>query len=85
MDERIILDFLRYPSASLVEFGLTLVNLTWQEQLALDLCGRKHMTQERAAEQAGYSVDAVQKWYRSGMRKLGVAWSGQEWIQKIVG
>ena len=84
MDERLILAFLRYPSAPLVDFGMTLANLTWQEQLALELCGRKHMTQERAAEQAGYSVDAVQKWYRSGMKKLGVVWDGQAWIKKIL-
>lgn len=84
MDDRMILAFLRYPSAPLVDFGLTLVNLTWQEQMALDMCGRKHMTQERTAEQAGYSVDAIQKWYRSGMKKLSVAWDGQEWIKKIV-
>lgn len=84
MEEEDVKRFLRYPSAALVEFALALANLTWQEELALNLCGRKGMTQERAAEQAGYSVDTVQRWYRSGIKKLCAAWSGQDWILKVL-
>ncbi len=80
MKEETVIAFLRYPVAGLVDYALSIANLTWQEELAVTLCGRKHMTQERAAEQAGYSVDAVQKWYRAGIRKLCTAWSGSEWI-----
>lgn len=79
-----IVAFLRYPSKPLVDFALTLANLSWQEALALDLCARKRMTQEKAAEQVGYSVDAVQKWYRAGIRSLQVAWSDCEWIRKVI-
>lgn len=84
MDGHSVVSFLRYPSSALVDFALTLVNLTWQEALAIDMCGRKHMTQEAAAENAGYSVDAMQKWYRAGINKLIVEWSGHEWIKKVI-
>jgi len=84
MSESDITAFLRYPSAQLVDYALTLVNLTWQERTAVTLCGRQHYTQEQAAEQAGYSVDAMQKWYRAGMKKLLAEWSGHVWIKKLI-
>lgn len=83
MNEETVIKMLRYPSAALVDFALSLANLSWQEETAISLCGRKRMTQERAAENAGYSVDAMQRWYRAGIKKLAAAWSGQEWIEKI--
>lgn len=83
MTEEKALKFLRYPVAALVEFALSLVNLTWQEELALNLCGRRQLTQEKAAESAGYSVAAIQRWYRAGMKKLVAAWSGHEWIDRL--
>lgn len=84
MNENKILEFLRCPASSLVDLAIEMANLTWKESLAIQLCGRQAMTQERAAEKAGYSVDAMQKWYRSGMNKLIKLWSGVWWIQKIV-
>lgn len=75
--------FLRCPSAPLVNLAVEMANLTWKEQLAVDLCGRRAMTQEKAAEEAGYSVDAVQRWYRLGIKKLCSAWSGIWWIEKL--
>lgn len=84
MSESDITAFLRYPSAQLVDYALSLVNLTWQERTAITLCGRQRYTQEQAAEQAGYSVDAMQKWYRAGMKKLLAEWSGYSWIQKLI-
>lgn len=83
MNEETVIKMLRYPSAALVDFALSLANLSWQEETAISLCGRKRMTQERAAESAGYSVDAMQRWYRAGIKKLAAAWSGQDWIEKI--
>lgn len=85
MQEKTVKMFLQYPSAPLVTFAIDhYANLTWQESLAIDLCGRKHYTQEKAAEESGYSVDAMQKWYRSGIRKLTIAWSDASWIEKLV-
>lgn len=84
MSEDTVIAFLRYPVAGLVDYALSIANLSWQEETAITLCGRKRMTQERAAEQAGYSVDAMQKWYRAGIKKLCSAWSGSEWITLLV-
>lgn len=83
MNEDKIILFLRCPASSVVNLALEMANLTWKETLAIDLCGRKAKTQERAAEESGYSVDAVQKWYRSGIKKLSKAWDGVWWIQKL--
>lgn len=84
MREAEVVAFLRYPSKPLVDFALTLANLPWQEEQAINLCGRKRMTQEQAAEHLDRSVDAVQKWYRAGIRSLQVAWSDCEWIKKVI-
>ena len=83
MNEDKIVSFLRCPAASVVDLALEMANLTWKETLAIDLCGRKAKTQERAAEESGYSVDAIQKWYRSGIKKLSRAWGGVWWVQKL--
>ena len=84
MTEETVKRFLRYPSKPLVEFALSMVNLTWQEETAITLCGQRRMTQEKAAEKADCSVDAMQRWYRSGLEKLTRAWAGSEWMSKIV-
>lgn len=83
MEESKILEFLRCPASALVDLALEMANLTWKESLAIDLCGRRAKTQERAAEESGWSVDAIQKWYRSGIKKLSQSWNGVWWIQKI--
>ena len=69
MKESSIVRLLRAPDIELVDFAIRRANLTWKEALAVDLCGRRGYTQESAAEHAGYSVDAMQKWYRSGIAK----------------
>lgn len=84
MDEGRVIAFLRCPASSLVDLAVGMANLTWKEDVAVRLCGRQAMTQERAAESAGCSVDAMQRWYRSGIRKLQEAWSGVWWIDKII-
>lgn len=63
---------------------MSLANLSWKEETAIRLCGRRQMTQERAAEDAGYSVDAMQRWYRAGIKKLMAAWGGLDWIVKVI-
>ena len=67
-----------------MDFALSLVNLDKREMAAIDLCGRKAYTQEEAAEHLDRSVDAVQKWWRSGMKKLKAEWSSRWWITKIL-
>lgn len=83
MDEDDIVRFLRCPASPVVDLAVEMANLTWKEHTAIDLCARKGMTQERAAESAGYSVDAMQRWYRSGIKKLTTAWGGVWWINRL--
>lgn len=83
LDEDVVLKFLRCPSTAVVELALSMANLTWREELAINLCGRKGKTQEKAAEEAGYSPDAMQKWYRSGIKKLCINWAGVWWVQSL--
>lgn len=84
MNEEKIIAFLRCPASAVVDLALAMANLTWKEETAITLCGKQAKTQERAAEEAGFSVDAMQRWYRSGIKKLSVAWSGIWWIDKMI-
>lgn len=84
MDEKEVLKFLRCDSAPLVDFALSMANLTYKEELAVTLCGRKDKTQDQAAEETDLSVDTIQRWYRRGMLKLCRVWSGIWWIKKII-
>lgn len=84
MEEKDVLRFLRCESSDLVDLAMKKANLSWKEEMAVTLCGRKDKTQNQAAEEAGLSVDTVQRWYRRGIEKLGRAWSGIWWIQKLL-
>ena len=57
-----VVTLLRTPDNDLVEFMLSLSNLSRKEKEALDLCARQKLTREEAAEEMDRSVDAVQKW-----------------------
>lgn len=70
MDEDKAVKFLRCPSSDLVELAMKKANLTWKEELAITLCVRRDMTQERAAEYSNLSPDTIQRWYRRGISKL---------------
>lgn len=83
MDEDKAVKFLRCPSSDLVELAMKKANLTWKEALAITLCVRRDMTQERAAEYSNLSPDTVQRWYRRGISKLCKAWSGVWWIEQL--
>lgn len=82
--EKEVVQLLRMPDADLVDFMVDLANLDRREAAAIDLCGRKAYTQEEAAEYIDRSPDAVQKWYRAGMKKLRAAWSGKWWIERLL-
>lgn len=83
MDEDKVIAFLRCPASNVVDLAVEMANLTWKEYTAIDLCGRQAMTQDCAAEAAERSVDAIQHWYRSGMKKLCAAWNGVWWIERL--
>lgn len=82
--EKDVVQLLRMPDADLVNFMIALANLDRRESVAIDLCGRKAFTQEEAAEAIDRSPDAVQKWYRAGIKKLRTAWSGKWWIERLL-
>lgn len=84
MEEKDVLRFLRCESSDLVDLAVKKANLSWKEEMAVTLCGRKDKTQNHAAEESGLSVDTIQRWYRRGIEKLGRAWSGIWWIQKLL-
>ena len=83
MDEKAVKRFLQCGAGPVVDLAIEMANLTWKEELAVTLCGRKDMTQERAAEKAGYSVDTMQRWYRKALEKLRKSWNGVWWIEKL--
>ena len=83
MDEDAVVRFLRCPASDLVDLAVKQANLSWKEELAITQCARRDKTQERAAEDCGYSTDAIQKWYRRGIRKLCESWRGVWWIERL--
>lgn len=83
MSEDKIVAFLRCPSKEVVDLAIELSNLNWKESIAIELCGRKAKTQERAAEDVQCSTDSMQRWYRDGIKKLSVAWDGMWWVNSI--
>lgn len=82
--DRKIRALLQSPDAEFVDIALRLVNLEDTERTVVDLCIRRGLTHERAAEQLDVSVDAVQKWCRSAKDKLWIAWSGRWWIRRLM-
>ena len=88
MDEDVVKSFLRSKIAppKVIDLAIELyANLSKNERLAIELCARKRLTQEKAAEEADCSVDTMQKWYRSAMKRLSAAWNGCEWIAILAG
>ncbi len=74
---------LRTPDKDLVEFMLSLSNLSRRELEVLNLCARQRLTREEAAEEMDRSVDAVQKWYRDGIKKVRKTLSGRWWTMRL--
>lgn len=79
-----IVSFLRCPAAGVVDYAIEQANLTQKELMAVTMCCRQGMTQEAAAEAADVSVESIKKWAEAGIKKLGAAWEGSWWIQKVI-
>lgn len=84
MTKEDVILILRYPVSEIVDRAMAITNLTWKEEVAVYQCGRKGRTQEQAAEICGYSVDAMQRWYSKGIKKLIFAWARSEWIGELL-
>ena len=79
-----IKEIMQSADLQFVEIVLGLVNLDDSERTAVDLCLRRGLTQERAAEQLDCSVEAVQKWCRSAKNKIWTVWYGRWWMRRIM-
>lgn len=78
-----VLKFLRYYWRGLVDYALDLAELDDRELQAVELCGRKRMTIEQAAEAAGVSVNTMQARWSSARRRIVRTWSNIEWIRVL--
>ena len=82
MKKETALFFIRkYPVKPLVDLALSFVNLTEQEEIVINLCGKKQLTQEAAADKLGVSKNSVYTWFSEAMEKLCYAWGNSEWIE----
>lgn len=84
MTKEDVILILRYPISEIVDRAMAIANLTWKEEVAIYQCGRKGRTQEQAAEDCGYSVDAMQRWFSKGIKKLIFAWSRSDWLHDLL-
>lgn len=84
MTEDQAIKLLRCDDARLVDILLSMVNLTWKEEKAVNLCGRQEMTQFKAAEILGIDRRTIQKWNKAAMVKICKVWGGVWWIQKLI-
>lgn len=82
--DRKIRTILQSPDSDFVDIALRLVNLEDTERAVIDLCLRRGLTHERAAEVLDVSVDALQKWHRSAKDKIWIAWSGRWWMRRLM-
>lgn len=82
--DRKIRAVLQSPDSDFVDIALRLVNLEDTECAVIDLCLRRGLTHERAAEVLDVSVDALQKWHRSAKDKIWIAWSGRWWMRRLM-
>lgn len=84
MTDKEIISLLRKPDIKPVqELIIEMANLTVKEESAIRLCVVKDYTQFEAAEKISRSEDAVQRWYRAGMKKLHAVCDKSWWINKI--
>jgi DNA-directed RNA polymerase specialized sigma24 family protein len=74
---------LRTSDNDLIEFILSLSNLSRREREVINLCARQKLTREEAAEEIDRSVDAVQKWYRDGISKIRRTMAGKWWAVRL--
>lgn len=75
---------LRTPYKPLVLAALSYVNLTDREMNLLILRFMRGHTQEEAAEEMGYTPNAIQKWERTALNKCCQAWDKLVFIQELL-
>ena len=84
MEPREIITMLNYPDKALVDFSVSIANLTAPERECIDLRVYGGETVESAAERLMLSPGTVKSRYRAGMSKLDACWSSRPWINSII-
>ena len=84
MEQRDIIRMLNYPDRPLVDFSVSMANLTAPERECIDLRVYDGETVESAAERLMLFPGTVKTRYRSGMQKLDSCWSSRPWINSIL-
>lgn len=86
MTDTDVKNFLRSSSIQPVRLAIEMVNLTDKERLAVELCGLRGLTYDKAAEEINCirEVDSIKRWYKSAKTKLLKAWDGVGWIEAIL-
>ena len=79
-----VISFLRCPYGEIIDFAVSLCNLTHREADVINLCGRQKYTQFEVAELLDCSEDAVQVWFKTAKHKLRAAWSSRPWLTAII-
>lgn len=85
MDDATVRRFLRYYRNDIVDFSIDIARLDDNEIEAVNLCGRRRLTVEQAAEQSRIpcSVNTMQNRWHRARKRLCKAWSGIEWITML--
>ena len=84
MEQRDIIRMLNYPDKPLVDFSVSMANLTAPERECINLRVYDGETVESAAERLMLSPGTIKTRYRSGMQKLDSCWSSRPWINSIL-
>ena len=84
MEQRDIIRMLNYPDKPLVDFSVSMANLTGPERECINLRVYDGETVESAAERLMLSPGTIKTRYRSGMQKLNSCWSSRPWINSIL-
>lgn len=80
LDDKAVRRFLRHADSGLVDYALSLVNLTADEQRVVSECFRRGVSREDLAEQMDRGRNCVQLLCRSALDKMRECWNGCRWI-----
>lgn len=85
LDEKLMYKFLRYYWKDVVSFAIDLAELDDKEKEAIELCGRRRLTIEQAAESASppVSVNTMQNRWSKAKWRLRFVWGGLDWVRVL--
>jgi len=84
MDRKIVKKFLACDYPELIDLALNYARLTDKQQEIVDLCFKRGLTQEDAAEKTGYDVSTIRRWYNKAMKSMCAKFDHLPWIYKVL-